>query len=460
VHVRGVRVIHIAAAVALVSLTGCGGPSGPVRPSGPSLGTGSGTIEWLASSITQATIDPRQPLIDAFERAYPSIKVDLVTAPPSTDTERKTMISELSGGSATPDVYLGDVVWPYEFGHTGIALPLDHYLPASFWKRFRSASPSQPADSLVQAASYHGDTYAVPFFVDEGFLYYREDLLKQAGLPPPTTWEQLTAESNVLKSKGLAYQFVWQGDNYEGLTCDWTEFLADASGGPRAGAVPAAGLDSPQALRALSFLRSLITDGISPPKTTTFEEHEANDAFDSGHAAFLRGWDASYTTAMSPGSVVADPSKVGVEPPPTFQGQQGPGWSVIGGWDLYINPHTRNLRADLTFITWMTGAAAQRILATQYGEIPANAAVAQDPAVRRSNPVLRAAARTRLVSRPSSTIDYQKITEAIHAGIHSALPSQSSPGTDPCLALTGAARLIDPRVHDALPCASPAANRG
>ncbi len=413
---------------------------------------GSGTIEWLASSVTQTAKDPRQPLIDAFERAYPFIKVDLVTGPSNTDTERTTLVSELSAGSATPDVYLGDVIWPYEFGRRGIALPLRHYLPQSFWTRFGSADPQQSDNSLVQAATYRGDIYAVPLFVDEGFLFYRKDLLERAGLAPPRTWEQLEADAQSLKRANKPYQFVWQGNDYEGLTCDWTELLADASGGLPVGANPAAELDSPQALRALDFLRGLLIQGISPPSTTTFEEPDANNAFDTGHAAFLRGWDSSYTTALSSGSSIADPAKIGVVPLPTFAGQQAPGWSVIGGWDLYINPHTKNLRADLTFVTWMVGTQAQRILASQYSEIPSNASVREDPAVKAVNPVLRAAADTRLVSRPSATTDYQTITTAIHGHIHAALLGPSSGGNDPCQALTQAAYAIDPHVHGSLSC--------
>jgi multiple sugar transport system substrate-binding protein len=447
-HVRGVRVIHIVPAVALALLTGCGGPSGPARPSGPSLGT----IVWLASSVTQAINDPRLPLIDAFERAYPSIKVDLVSAPPDTDTKRSILISALSAGQATPDVYLGDVTWPYDFARRGIALPLDHYLPASFWAQFGSPGTPLSSNSLVQAATYRGAIYAVPFFIDEGFLFYRKDLLADAGLKPPATWQQLRYDAEVLKSKNKPYQFVWQGADYEGLTCNWTELLADASGGLPVHANPAAELDSQSALKALQFLRSVLRDGISPATTTTFKERDANDAFDSGQAAFLRGWDASYTDATSSASKIA--GKVGVVPPPTFQGQQGPGWSVIGGWDMYINPHTKNLKADLTFITWMTGKAAQRILATQYGEIPANAAVRDDTGVAAGNPVLSAAMHTQLVSRPASTIDYQGITDAIHGNVHAALTGPASAAAL-CQALTTAARAIDRGVRGTLSCTDP-----
>jgi multiple sugar transport system substrate-binding protein len=228
--------------------------------------------------------------------------------------------------------------------------------------------------------------------------------------------------------------------------------MADAFGQLPAGASTAAELASPPSLKALDFLRSLITTGVSPRNTDTFEEPDADNAFDSGHAAFLRSWDFSYANALSSTSAIAAPQQVGVEPPPAFQGQHGPGWSVLGGWSLFVNPQTRHLRADLTFVTWMASVQAQRILATQYQEIPTVASVRADPAIVAGSPVLQAAARTRLVSRPSATPDYQRITDAVHGGVYGALPDASTAGQDPCRALLAAARQIDPRARGTLRC--------
>jgi trehalose/maltose transport system substrate-binding protein len=419
-------------------------------------GPGAGTIVWLSSPTTlTASDDIRQVLADAFEQAYPSIKVELVTGPNSTDRLRSILVSELSAGSATPDVYSGDIVWPYEFARAGLALPISSYLPKSFWEQYSLPGSRPGASPLIQAVSYRGQVYAVPYFLDEGFLYYRKDLLAKAGLRPPATWEQLMADSRVLKRKHLRYQFVWQGNDYEGLTCVWTEILADAFGGLPTHQNVAAELASPQALRALRFLRHLITSGVSPPTTGTFEEIDTDNAFDSGHAAFMRGWDSAYSNALGGQSAVASRKKVGVMPPPRFSGQHGRGWSVIGGWSIFVNPHSRNLTADRTFAAWVAGPQAQRIIATQYSQIPGNARIGHDPAVVATNPVLRAAADTRLVSRPAATPAYPGLSQAIHAGIHAALPGQfSAARLTPCQALLRAARKINPRVHGTLRCGS------
>jgi len=337
-----------------------------------------------------------------------------------------------------------------------LALPLtDKDIPESFWSSFGTAKGLGGGASMMRAMMYQSQHYGVPEFIDEGFLYFRKDLLAQAGLKPPRTWQELAKDALVLKRHGLPYRFVWQGDSYEGLTCVWYEFMADAFGTlpPGVGTADstraslAAALDSPHALTALAYLRDLIKDGISPPDVDTYQETDADSAFDSGDAAFLRGWDSSYANATSrPGNLTTD--QVGVEVPPAFAGLAEHGWSTLGGWGLFVNPHSENKRAALTFVKWLAGPQAQRIIATEFSQIPANASVLG----KVSNPVLKAAATTWVVARPETT-DYTATTQAIFRNIHAAL---SPTGTDPCLALNLAARQVeDPQFRGTPACSIP-----
>jgi multiple sugar transport system substrate-binding protein len=419
-------------------------------------------VVWLADPTAEtATDDVRQVLSDAFEQAYPSIQIQLETGPTDTDSLRSVLIGKLNTRSPTPDVYEGDVIWPQSFAASHYALPLtDKEIPRSFWSSFGTAGALGAGARMVDVMTYRGQHYGVPEFIDEGFLYYREDLLARAGLKPPGTWEELASDALVLKRDHLPYQFVWQGDNYEGLTCDWYEFMADAFGslppgvGEPAGTTAslAAALDSRQALKALDYLRSLIREGISPSNVDTFQETDADSAFDSGQAAFMRGWDSSYANATSSASSLTA-AQVGVELPPTFAGNPGHGWSTLGGWGLFINPYSKSRQAALTFVKWLAGPQAQRILATEFSQIPANASIRDDPQVIARNPVLRAAAGALVAARPATT-GYPVTTKVISSNIHAALPSQGSGGEDPCKALLQAARTLDPRVSGGLSCPS------
>jgi multiple sugar transport system substrate-binding protein len=380
----------------------------------------SGSIVWSASPITTTKYgDTRTVLINAFEKQYPNIHVTLVSAPTNTDTNRATLATEISGGSTTPDVFMGDVIWPAQFGAHQLAVPLSDYLPASYWAQF--------APGLVQGATYQGKVYGSPLFEDQGFMYYRKDLLAKEGMSPPTTWEQLESEAKTLVSKGLVkYGFVWEGDSYEGLTCNFMEYLTDAGGTVTNSGYTAATLNTAAANKAVTFMRSLITSGVSPAAVTTFQEPQAMSAFAGGQAAFLRNWDYAYADANTP-STSSIVGKVGVEPMPTFAGQPTPGYSNIGGWNMYINPHSKNIAADLTFIKFLASPTAQTILATEFSEIPTTTVVRDSPQVIALNPVLAIVGKTKLVPRPAGTPNYPALSTAIYTNINAALSGSTSP---------------------------------
>jgi len=359
-------------------------------------------------------------LINAFEKQYPKIHVTLVSASTDTDTNRATLATQIAGG-AGPDVFMGDVIWPAQFGAHQLAVPLSQYLPSSYWSRF--------APGLVAGATYKGEVYGSPLFEDQGFLYYRKDLLAKDGLPVPTTWEQLETDAKTVLAKGQSkYGFVWEGDSYEGLTCNFMEYLTDAGGSPTNSAYTTATLSSPASIKAITFMRSLITSGASPAAVTTFQEPQAMNTFGAGSAAFLRNWDYAYESAITPssgGKLTA--SQVGVAPLPTFAGQSYPGYSNIGGWNMYINPHSSHIQADLTFIQWLSGTTAQDILSEKYGFISTVTAVRSDPTVIGSNPVFAVVPKTRLTPRPAGTPEYPALSTAIYQNVNGALAGSNSP---------------------------------
>jgi trehalose/maltose transport system substrate-binding protein len=409
--------------------------SSPAAAPSPSGSATSGNITWWASPITTTSPDPRTVLINAFEKVYPNIHVKLQSAPTDTDTNRASLITTISGGASSPDVFMGDVIWPAQFGHAGLATPLSSYFPSSYWSSF--------APGLVQGATYKGKVYGAPFFEDQGFLYYRKDLLAKEHMTVPTTWPQLESDAATLVHKGLVkYGYVWQGASYEGLTCNFMEYLGSAGGTALNSGLTQASLNSPAGMQAANFMHSLITSGATPSAVTTFQEAQSMSAFATGQAAFLRNWDYGWSysqTASSPSSVVG---KVGVTPLPSFSGQPSPGTSNIGGWNLYINPHSKNTAADVTFIKWMTSPAAQTILGTQFSEIPTVQSVRQSAAVKAKNPVLAIVGTTRLIPRPAQTTAYPKVSQAIYTNINSMLAG----GTSPSGALSAASSQINSAV--------------
>ena len=425
--VRSLQLTAVVGAVGALTLAGCSIAAAARRP--PARGATqsasgsatSGTIVWSASPIAgSGATDTRTVLINSFEKLYPNIHVTLVSAPTNTDTNRATLATEISGGAATPDVFMGDVIWPAQFGAHQLALPLSDLLPASYFAQF--------APGLIAGATYKGKVYGSPLFEDQGFMYYRKDLLAKAGLTPPTTWEQLESEAKTLLSKHLVkYGFVWQGASYEGLTCNFMEYLASAGGTATKSDYSTATLDSPAAIKAVTFMRSLVTSGVTPASITTFQESQAMNTFAAGNAAFLRNWDYAYSDATTPATGTLKTSQVGVEPMPAFAGQPTPGFSNIGGWNMYINPHSKNVNLDLTFIKYLASQQAQTILATKYSEIPTTTLVRGSATVKALNPVLAIVGQTKLVPRPAGTPNYPALSTAIYTNVNSALAGSTSP---------------------------------
>jgi multiple sugar transport system substrate-binding protein len=416
------RTVLIAGATSALLLATAGCSSGGKKSADPSAsGPAKGTITWYASTFGGGSSDIRKTLVKAFEQDNPGIKVKIQTAQSDTDANRATLTTQIAGGSSDFDVYMGDVVWPAQFGKAQLALPLSGHFPASYWKTF---SPG-----LVDGLKYQGKVMAAPLFTDNAFLFYRKDLLAKAHLPVPTTWEQVESEAKTLQKKKLVrYGYAGQWASYEGLTCDWTEMAADAGAGTVNSAGTKSTIDSAASKKALTYMKGLVDSGVAPKSVTTFQEQQSQTLFTSGQDAFLRNWTYSYADANNPktSKIVG---KVGVTNLPTFQGQSGPGYTTTGGWNLYVNPHTKHLAADLAFIKWMTGEKAQKMLAVDAGVLPTRAGILDDPQVQKTNPVFAVAAKNKLVSRPSNAAEYAKVSQAIYTNLNAVLSGSGSPSS-------------------------------
>lgn len=408
--------IVVGAAVLALATSACSSGKSVATPS--ASGPAKGTIVWYANQFGPTNTDVRKTLIAAFEKTHPAITVKLQQAPSDSDTFRSTLTTQISGGSSSFDVYNGDVVWPAQFGSKNLALPLNKYFPASYWKTF---SPG-----LVASLTYQGKIMAAPLFTDNAFLFYRKDLLAKAHLPVPTTWEQLQSEAQTLQKKKLVkYGFAAQFDSYEGLTADFTEFEADAGGATLNSGSTKSTIDSPAALKALTFMRGLVSSGVAPSAVTTFQEQQSESLFTSGQLAFLRNWTYAYADSDSSASKIA--GKVGIANLPTFSGRPGPGYSTTGGWNLYVNPHSKHISADVAFVKWMTGPDAQKIMGIQGGELPVDAATLASADVQKANPAYPVAAHNKLAARPSTAAEYSAVSSAIYSNVNAAISGSVSP---------------------------------
>src|SRR5207249_6099215 len=155
------------------------------------------------------------------------------------------------------------------------------------------------AAGIVGADTVGGKLVAMPWFGDFGLLYYRTDLLKKYGYKaPPKTWSDLfkmaaKIQAGERKTNSSFSGFVFQGNAYEGLTCDALEWIASAGGGHYIdnGKVT---INNTKAANILNTIRGWVGN-ITPRGVTSYQEEDARNAFDAGNAAFMRNWPYAYS---------------------------------------------------------------------------------------------------------------------------------------------------------------------
>ncbi len=360
---------------------GCGGAGGRSAP----------TPSHLAFIVLASERDLWLPIVKGFQ-ASRGVRVDLVEGPNATDLRESLYTGALLAEDDSLDLVYMDVTWTSKFASAGWLLPLDGLFGAS------------ELDALlpraVEAGRYRDRLYRIPVRTDVGLLYYRRDLLEKAGRAPPKTFDDLREVARALEAPPGRWGFVWQGSQYEGLVCVFLEVLHGFGGTWVDPETLEVGLDRPEAVAALEFLRGCrLDDPISPPGVTSLKEDESRRLFQDGRAVFLRNWPYVFRLAEGPDSSVA--GKVGVAAIPHADGFAGGG--VLGGWGFGISRFSRHPDLAADFIRRVIALPAQRALCLSSGYAPARVEAYRDAQLLAADPLLPELLRLHedAVSRPS-----------------------------------------------------------
>src|SRR5215212_1879149 len=164
------------AGAALLGSAGCGGGSG---------GEGGGGGGEIVFSFFPDPSGSVQALIDQFNQENEgNISVTLREMPADSGQHFDQLNTEFQSGEIGIDVIGGDVIWPAQFAANGFIADLSD--------RFSESEQSEFLPATIEANTYQGRIYGVPWYTDAGMLYYRSDLLEESGFSePPRTWDQL-----------------------------------------------------------------------------------------------------------------------------------------------------------------------------------------------------------------------------------------------------------------------------
>ncbi|KUO63908.1 MAG: ABC transporter substrate-binding protein [Gracilibacter sp. BRH_c7a] len=346
-------------------------------------------IKWA----TQADTTPAtQDLIDTFNRSQSKYTVQWVQMTNDSGQMHDQLMTSLSAGSTEYDVISMDVCWSGEFAAAGYLSPLD-----LFMYKAKLTKPLFNSGSLA-AGNYAGKQYALPLFPDLGLLYFRSDIVSKADAEKLVsgryTYTDLANMAKSYKGKGGTTDgFVYQSKQYEGLTCNVTEFT-------KAFKLTESGL---------ADMKAFTTSDFVPKNILNYTEAETHNSFINGKSVFARNWPYQY--AMLTESV--KPSQVGIAPLPNG--------STVGGWLLGVNKKSKDLEGAWEFVKFAAGKEGQFIMSTKGAHVPGYNALLTDPAVLKANPMLgfegfkNAVLKT--ISRPVSA-QYSKASDAVQVNVH------------------------------------------
>lgn len=130
-------------------------------------------------------------------------------------------------GQSPYDLMMLDTQWTIEFCEGGFLSPLKDidasfelpkevlsYGDSGYWnaqKRWRTADG--------------GKLMAYTVLGNVQLLYYRTDVLKQAGLAPPKTWDDVMTACTKLNDPPKTYGFVARGEKGNGIRYDWQSVM-------------------------------------------------------------------------------------------------------------------------------------------------------------------------------------------------------------------------------------------
>jgi multiple sugar transport system permease protein len=132
-------------------------------------------------------------VIEAFERKFPNVKVNLVRIAGGMDPQK---LMTAIAGNKPPDAIQQDRFSIGEWASRDAFLPLDDFI-----KRDNLKVEEMFYSACIKEATYEGKIYALPRYTDDRALYYNRNLFREVGLDPnkpPKTWDELYEYSKKL----------------------------------------------------------------------------------------------------------------------------------------------------------------------------------------------------------------------------------------------------------------------
>ncbi len=319
------------------------------QPTQASASTQASTFDWkkfsgqtikvyIADSGEAQYIKPKLPEFEALT----GMKVDFETA--DATSYRNNLPVQLTAQSSDFDVMATfPSVDALQFSANGWYEPLDKYIedPTLTNPDFDFADFPDGARASMKSGK---DTIAILWEMQTDLIYYRKDLLQQAGLAVPDTFEGwLEAAQKINDPAKELYGVALRGAGYQ-ITTPYSAFLyGDCGTWTKDGK---ATINTPEALSAFEMYGKW--GQLGPPGIVNFDWQVPAQQFAQGKIFLFLDINLFVNTLEDPAqSTVA--GKVGYALVPKGPCSRSP---FIGGWGYTINPFSQKKDQAWYFIQW------------------------------------------------------------------------------------------------------------
>ncbi|NDL59436.1 sugar ABC transporter substrate-binding protein [Phytoactinopolyspora mesophila] len=303
-------------------------------------------------------------LVEQFEAENPDVKIDVTAVP--WDSAQNKYQTAIAGGN-TPDIGMLGVDWIPTFVDALEPTPEDIDLDGMF-------------PGAVESTQFDGTTYTVPWYVETRVVFYRTDLMREAGFDEfPDDWEGFKALAAAYQDNGARYgvglpsggwnaflggmPFAWS-NGAELMTDDGSEWT----------------IDTPEILEAVEYLKTFFDEGIAT-KNPDSTSGPAADLVSGDVPMMISGpWDVGQIMAAG-GEGFEDQFAVARIPGVTSS------TSLIAGANLAVFEGSENVESAWKLIRWLSEPEVQQEWFELTGDLPSQIEAWDTPALS-ENPLV------------------------------------------------------------------------
>lgn len=200
-----------------------------------------------------------EKLVSRFEQLHPDIHIEIRAVP---GNQYQPKIKTLVAAGEPPDVFVcGDVTFPY-------LRPFVADLSGLYKRDSNEIDPEDYYPAVRKAFTVDGKVFFLPQAFNVSLLYYNKKLFRASNEPFPTadwTWTNYTDAAKRLTKRGSDGAVItWGSTITTGWWGEWLTLVHGEGGDFFNASMTRCTLDSPEAIRGLTFYRDKITEGFAP----------------------------------------------------------------------------------------------------------------------------------------------------------------------------------------------------